>query len=106
MAYVGIRGTPPSATVEVDGPLDQAGAYDLRRAVQHVIRDGWQRVHLDLSRVGRVDDAALDVLVWCFEHAAVEGVDLKVSSLSAPAARSRALTTLAQRHPVERRPPA
>ena len=101
MAYVGIRRTADvSATVEVDGPLDQAGGYDLRRAVQHVIRDGCRRVHLDLSRVGRVDEAALDVLVWCFEHAAVEGVDLRVSALSAPAARSRTLAALAERRPA------
>lgn len=82
------------ATLEVDGVVDVVAAYDIGRAVSRALGARVQRIHLDLSRVQRLDPACAGVMTRCVDAARGAGVELSVDAISAPLRARRALVGL------------
>ena len=62
----------------VRGPIDVAGCARLSSAVNEALRDGPERLLLDLRGVERIDRAALAVLVIARRRAQRLGIKLKL----------------------------
>lgn len=84
MHQISSQASPAITTIEVDGNLDVVGAYDLHRSLAAAIRDGAQRVSLDLSRVATIDDAGVRGLLRCCDTAIATGATLTLSGCSRP----------------------
>lgn len=75
---------PGATAIEVDGPLDIVGAYDLRLMIAEVIREGAPHIVLDLTRVSSVDLAGIECLSWCSEYALAAGRVITWAGCSQP----------------------
>ena len=69
---------PRNGSVRVEGDLTAAGALSLCGTVRGLVREGHQRVVLDLSGVQRADSDALGVLGGLQDALAASGGELHV----------------------------
>ena len=89
------------AVVSVSGELDLATAPGVRTELEHVIRQGGEGLHVDLSDVRFVDSTGLGVLVWAWEQARAQRMDYLVVNPSATAVRVLEQSGLARIFDVE-----
>ena len=75
------------AVVSVSGELDLATAPAVRTELEHVLRQGGEGLHVDMSDVRFVDSTGLGVLVWAWEQARAQRMDYLVVNPSATAVR-------------------
>ena len=75
------------AVVSVSGELDLATAPAVRTELEHVLRQGGEGLHVDMSDVRFVDSTGLGVLVWAWEQARAQRMDYLVLNPSATAVR-------------------
>ena len=73
-----------STSIEVDGDLDVVAAYDLRRRLDHALRQGVDFVGLDLTRVTSADHDGVQALRRCCDAAVAAGVVLALTGCSRP----------------------
>ena len=64
------------AVVSVSGELDLATAPAVRTELEHVLRQGGEGLHVDMSDVRFVDSTGLGVLVWAWEQARAQRMEL------------------------------
>ncbi len=75
------------AVVSMSGELDLGTAPEAREELEHVLRQGGEALHVDLSGVAFVDSTGLGVLVWAWEQARAQRMDYLVVNPSATAVR-------------------
>ena len=89
------------AVVSVSGELDLGTAPGVREELEHVLRQGGEGLHVDLSGVAFVDSTGLGVLVWAWEQARAQRMDYLVVNPSATAVRVLEQSGLARIFTVE-----
>lgn len=75
------------AVVSVAGELDLATAPAARQELEHVLGQGGEALHVDMSGVEFVDSTGLGVLVWAWEQAREKRMAYLVVDPSATAIR-------------------
>ena len=75
------------AVVSMSGELDLGTAPAARQELEHVLRQGGEGLHVDMSGVAFVDSTGLGVLVWAWEQARAQRMDYLVVNPSATATR-------------------
>ena len=89
------------AVVSMSGELDLATAPAAREELEHVLKQGGEALHVDMSGVAFVDSTGLGVLVWAWEQAREKRMAYLVVNPSATATRVLEQSGLARIFSVE-----